>query len=82
MAFLQLAESDLLLLSSQAPKEFNVHFTLGKLYKVLGKNAEMIKSFAAATDLDPRMSSLIREQIQRTEEMEIEEEEEESGMVV
>ncbi|GAA5922557.1 hypothetical protein JCM3775_005771 [Rhodotorula graminis] len=59
------AEADLLALRHQAPTEPNVHYLLGKLYRVLGRKADMHRAFALAQDLEPRMASLIREQIER-----------------
>lgn len=54
----QVAESDLLLLKDRAPNEFNVHYLLGKLYKYLGsgREADMLKHFGLAQDLEPRMA--------------------------
>lgn len=60
-----MAESDLLALKDQAPNEFNVYFLLGKLYKMLGRQAEMLKYFSLAQDLEPRTAALIRETVQR-----------------
>lgn len=40
-----------------------MHFLLGKLYKVLGRKPDMLKSFTLAQDLEPRMAALIRETI-------------------
>ncbi|KDE06691.1 hypothetical protein MVLG_03037 [Microbotryum lychnidis-dioicae p1A1 Lamole] len=60
------AEADLLTLKNRAPNEFNVHFLLGKLYKVLGRKSEMLKHFGMAQDLEPRTASLIREQVEKT----------------
>ncbi|GAA6029494.1 hypothetical protein JCM8097_003707 [Rhodosporidiobolus ruineniae] len=61
------AEPDLLSLRILAPSEPNVHYLLGKLYRQLGpaRRAEMLQSFAIAQDLEPRMASVIREQIER-----------------
>ncbi|SCV67008.1 BQ2448_5654 [Microbotryum intermedium] len=59
------AERDLLTLKNRAPNEFNVHFLLGKLYKVLGRKSEMLKHFGMAQDLEPRTASLIREQVEK-----------------
>ncbi|GAA5822615.1 hypothetical protein JCM11251_004317 [Rhodosporidiobolus azoricus] len=66
----QLAESDLLTLKHLAPSEPNVHYLLGRLYKQLGpsRRAEMLQAFARAQDLEPRMASVIREQIERAPE--------------
>ncbi|GAA5861650.1 hypothetical protein JCM8547_000694 [Rhodosporidiobolus lusitaniae] len=63
----QLAEQDLLALKHLAPSEPNVHYLLGKLYKQLGptRRAEMVQAFASSQDLEPRMASVIREQIER-----------------
>ncbi|GAA5911646.1 anaphase promoting complex subunit CDC27 [Sporobolomyces salmoneus] len=64
----QLAEPDLLQLKSLAPLEPTVHYLLGKLYKSLGpsKRAQMLTAFTTAQDLEPRMASVIREQIERS----------------
>ncbi|GAA5878306.1 hypothetical protein JCM1840_002375 [Sporobolomyces johnsonii] len=62
----QTAESDLITLKQQAPSEPNVHYLLGKLYKLLGRRPEMLNHFALAQDLEPRMASVIREQIERS----------------
>ncbi|KAK4048734.1 anaphase-promoting complex subunit cdc27 [Microbotryomycetes sp. JL221] len=68
----QLAESDLIALKDRAPNEFTVHYLLGKLYKTLKRTPEMLKHFGLAQDIEPRMASLIREQIER-EVMDIDE---------
>ncbi|KAK4053667.1 anaphase-promoting complex subunit cdc27 [Microbotryomycetes sp. JL201] len=60
----ELAESDLIALRDRAPNEFNVHYLLGKLYKTLKRTPEMLKHFGLAQDIEPRMASLIREQIE------------------
>ncbi|GAA6063052.1 hypothetical protein JCM10212_001115 [Sporobolomyces blumeae] len=64
----QLAESDLVQLKSLAPLEPTVHYLLGKLYKSMGpsKRLAMLAAFTTAQDLEPRMASVIREQIERT----------------
>ncbi|GAA6012125.1 hypothetical protein JCM11491_001758 [Sporobolomyces phaffii] len=64
----QLAEPDLLQLKSLAPLEPTVHYLLGKLYKSIGpsKRAQMLAAFTTAQDLEPRMASVIREQIERS----------------
>jgi anaphase-promoting complex subunit 3 len=38
-----------------APDEANVHYLLGKLYKVLHDKANAIKHFTAALNLDPKV---------------------------
>ena len=80
----QLAESDLLTLKNTAPNEFNVHYLLGKLYKILGRGSDMLKSLVLAQDIDPRAAKMIRDLIDKKDGMELDEEgteEEESGMV-
>ena len=57
------AEADLKRIRERAPNEFNVHFLLGKLYKVVGNQREMLVSFGCAQDIEPRMASLIREAV-------------------
>ncbi|KAL8283882.1 hypothetical protein RQP46_005314 [Phenoliferia psychrophenolica] len=61
----QTAEADLLQLKDKTPNEFNVFFLLGKLYKSLHRQPEMLKYFALAQDLEPRTAALIRETIAR-----------------
>lgn len=56
----QSAEADLLALRHQAPTEPNVHYLLGKLYRVLGRKADMHRAFALAQDLEPRMARCVR----------------------
>ncbi|KAM0755672.1 TPR-like protein [Meredithblackwellia eburnea MCA 4105] len=78
------AESDLLILKDKAPNEFNVYFLLGKLCRLLGKQVDMVKYFALAQDLEPRMAALIRETINKEptadeRDMEIDEVEEGSA---
>ncbi|KPV75642.1 uncharacterized protein RHOBADRAFT_13625 [Rhodotorula graminis WP1] len=53
------AEADLLALRHQAPTEPNVHYLLGKLYRVLGRKADMHRAFALAQDLEPRMARCV-----------------------
>ncbi|GAA5933128.1 anaphase promoting complex subunit CDC27 [Sporobolomyces koalae] len=62
----QLAEPDLLQLKSIAPLEPTVHYLLGKLYRSLGpsRRPQMLAAFTTAQDLEPRMASAIREQIE------------------
>ncbi|GAA5885393.1 hypothetical protein JCM16303_006032 [Sporobolomyces ruberrimus] len=64
----QLAEPDLLQLKSLTPLEPTVHYLLGKLYKSLGpsRRTQMLAAFTTAQDLEPRMASVIREQIERS----------------
>lgn len=80
----QLAESDLLTLKNTAPNEFNVHYLLGKLYKILGRGSDMLKSLVLAQDIDPRAAKMVRDLIEKKDGMDLDEgetEEGESGMV-
>lgn len=55
----QAAKVDLLALQHQAPTEPNVHFLLGQLYKAEGKRADMLRHFAQAQDLEPRLARCV-----------------------
>jgi anaphase-promoting complex subunit 3 len=44
----------------KAPNEFNIHFLLGKLYKLTHDPANAMRSFAHALDLDPKMAAAIK----------------------
>lgn len=37
-----------------------MHYLLGKLYRVLGRKADMHRAFALAQDLEPRMARCVR----------------------
>lgn len=65
------AERDLIHLRNTAPNEYTVHFYLGKLYKTMGRESDMLRSFALAQDLEPRVASAVRTIIDRTAEMEV-----------
>lgn len=54
--FSQAAEADLLALQHQAANEPNVLYLLGQLYRNLGRRPEMLRFFAQAQDLEPRMA--------------------------
>lgn len=50
-----LALVELKILKDMAPDEANVHYLLGKLYKMLHDRANAIKHFTTALNLDPRV---------------------------
>lgn len=56
---LKLALAELKILKDIAPDEANVHYLLGKLYKMLHDKANAIKHFTTALNLDPKVSSLL-----------------------
>ena len=49
------ALEELQILKDLAPNEANVHFLLGKLYKVLQDKHNAIKHFTIALNLDPKV---------------------------
>lgn len=49
------ALAELVVLKDVAPDEANVHFLLGKLYKILRMRGEAVKSFTMALNLDPKV---------------------------
>lgn len=52
---LKLALAELKILKDMAPDEANVHYLLGKLYKMLHDKANAIKHFTTALNLDPKV---------------------------
>ena len=50
------ALSELQILKDIAPDEANVHFLLGKLYKVTRERTSAIRHFTMAMNLDPKVS--------------------------
>ena len=50
------ALADLKVLKDIAPDEANVHFLLGRVYKVLGQKGSAIRHFTMALNLDPKVS--------------------------
>lgn len=52
---LKLALSELKILKDMAPDEANVHYLLGKLYKMSHDKAHAIKHFTTALNLDPKV---------------------------
>lgn len=53
------ALAELRVLKDMAPDEANVHYLLGKLYKVLHDKANAIKHFTTALNLDPKVRFII-----------------------
>lgn len=51
---------ELKILKDIAPDEANVHFLLGKLYKMVGDKPNAIKHFTTSLNLDPKVCSLPR----------------------
>lgn len=56
---LKLALAELKILKDMAPDEANVHYLLGKLYKMLHDKAHAIKHFTTALNLDPKVCFLL-----------------------
>lgn len=54
---LRLALAELKILKDMAPDEANVHYLLGKLYKMLRDKGNAIKHFTTALNLDPKVGS-------------------------
>lgn len=52
---LKLALAELKVLKDMSPDEANVHYLLGKLYKLLRDRANAIKHFTSALNLDPKV---------------------------
>lgn len=55
----QAAEADLLALQHEAPTEPNVLYLLGQLYRNLNRRPEMLRMFAQAQDLEPRIAGYV-----------------------
>lgn len=53
---LKLALTELKILKDMSPDEANVHYLLGKLYKLLRDRANAIKHFTSALNLDPKVN--------------------------
>ncbi|KAK2762596.1 anaphase-promoting complex subunit cdc27 [Arachnomyces sp. PD_36] len=58
---LKLALVELKILKDIAPDEANVHYLLGKLYKMLHDKANAIKHFTTALNLDPKAAQYIKD---------------------
>ncbi|KAK2744695.1 anaphase-promoting complex subunit cdc27 [Onygenales sp. PD_40] len=64
---LKLAHVELKILKDLAPDEPNVHYLLGKLYKMLHDKANAIKHFTTALNLDPKAAQIIKDAMETLE---------------
>ncbi|OJD20153.1 hypothetical protein ACJ73_08513 [Blastomyces percursus] len=64
---LKLAHVELKILKDLAPDEPNVHYLLGKLYKMLHDKANAIKHFTTALNLDPKAAQFIKDAMESLE---------------
>ncbi|KAJ5590293.1 20S cyclosome subunit (BimA/Nuc2/Cdc27) [Penicillium hetheringtonii] len=55
------ALADLKVLKDMAPDEANVHYLLGKLYKMIHDKGNAIKHFTTALNLDPKAAQFIKD---------------------
>ncbi|PYH95782.1 TPR-like protein [Aspergillus ellipticus CBS 707.79] len=58
---LKQALAELKVLKDMAPDEANVHYLLGKLYRMLHEKANAIKHFTTALNLDPKAAQYIKD---------------------
>ncbi|KAL1957231.1 hypothetical protein VTO42DRAFT_6265 [Malbranchea cinnamomea] len=58
---LKLAHVELKVLKDIAPDEANVHYLLGKLYKMMHDKGNAIKHFTTALNLDPKAAQFIKD---------------------
>ncbi|GAB1218399.1 hypothetical protein ATERTT37_007653 [Aspergillus terreus] len=58
---LKLALTELKILKDMAPDEANVHYLLGKLYKMVHDKGNAIKHFTTALNLDPKAAQYIKD---------------------
>ncbi|KAK4861291.1 hypothetical protein LT330_004207 [Penicillium expansum] len=68
------ALAELKLLKDMAPDEANVHYLLGKLYKMLHDKANAIKHFTAALNLDPKAAQYIKDAMESLDDDDMEDE--------
>ncbi|KAM5439520.1 anaphase-promoting complex subunit cdc27 [Microsporum ferrugineum] len=62
-----LAHIELKVLKDVAPDEPNVHYLLGKLYKMMQDKGNAIKHFTTALNLDPKAAQFIKEAMESLE---------------
>ncbi|OAL72306.1 20S cyclosome subunit BimA/Nuc2/Cdc27 [Trichophyton violaceum] len=62
-----LAHIELKVLKDVAPDEPNVHYLLGKLYKMIQDKGNAIKHFTTALNLDPKAAQFIKEAMESLE---------------
>ncbi|KAL4807345.1 hypothetical protein BDV18DRAFT_116042 [Aspergillus unguis] len=65
---------ELKVLKDMAPDEANVHYLLGKLYKMLHEKANAIKHFTTALNLDPKAAQYIKDAMEALDDDEDDEE--------
>ncbi|KAJ5677571.1 uncharacterized protein N7477_003204 [Penicillium maclennaniae] len=68
------ALAELKVLKDMAPDEANVHYLLGKLYKMLHDKANAIKHFTTALNLDPKAAQFIKDAMESLDDDEMEDE--------
>ncbi|KAJ5228834.1 hypothetical protein N7489_009542 [Penicillium chrysogenum] len=68
------ALAELKVLKDMAPDEANVHYLLGKLYKMLHDKANAIKHFTAALNLDPKAAQYIKDAMESLDDDDMEDE--------
>ncbi|KAJ5170791.1 20S cyclosome subunit (BimA/Nuc2/Cdc27) [Penicillium coprophilum] len=68
------ALGELKVLKDMAPDEANVHYLLGKLYKMLHDKANAIKHFTAALNLDPKAAQYIKDAMESLDDDDMEDE--------
>ncbi|KAJ5287083.1 hypothetical protein N7478_002769 [Penicillium angulare] len=66
------ALAELKILKDMAPDEANVHYLLGKLYKILHDKANAIKHFTTALNLDPKAAQFIKDAMEALDDDEME----------
>ncbi|KAL1964958.1 hypothetical protein VTN77DRAFT_6158 [Rasamsonia byssochlamydoides] len=71
---LKLALAELKILKDLAPDEANVHYLLGKLYKMMHDKANAIKHFTTALNLDPKAAQYIKDAMESLDDEEEDEE--------
>ncbi|EEH37530.2 20S cyclosome subunit (BimA/Nuc2/Cdc27) [Paracoccidioides lutzii Pb01] len=64
---LKLAQVELGILKDLAPDEPNVHYLLGKLYKMLNDKGSAIRHFTTALNLDPKAAQFIKDAMESLE---------------
>ncbi|KAL2832849.1 protein bima [Aspergillus cavernicola] len=71
---LRAALAELKILKDMAPDEANVHYLLGKLYKMLHDKGNAIKHFTTALNLDPKAAQYIKDAMEALDDEEEDEE--------
>ncbi|KAL8928763.1 MAG: hypothetical protein Q9208_001541 [Pyrenodesmia sp. 3 TL-2023] len=66
----QAALEDLKVLKTIAPDEANVFYLLGKVHLMLKQRSEAVRNWTIAGNLDPKAQALIKDQMERMEDVE------------